>query len=476
MHPVHRPANERGRWRGNPKCCRTTKTTDRLAAEMCSSMADQINPTADFSNQALIQDETLLAVILVLEQGWPAGPTFLNALNTLIEAVVIHDVVYFDPHHQFRREHTSNASVPGVLKNSDFVKLLVQESAIRLFPETPVIDAFFVAQGRNYSFAQFLADFHWSRDSFVYADPTDEADRLNAYVDVVSKAPLLLEPRKWVPNSIKLESGDELKLVEGQQLSAMILEKQLSLGEGDLLFIEGLNYKAKAFLDLAQNVGLHLHPFYLSLPHQIGAIRQNNSRAMELFRQLEEGVKALPEQKDSVGESQFQRSPIPALTEVVLGRCKDSPRSIALELLELRNVHRKFRDYLTTYERNWNLAHTKRERWKLKLEVDNAVKMLLEKERRPGTRVIYTLWDFIKEPSKIVKTIGDKVVKRGQDKYVVGRVKGLHDFWNDLASSPPSDVVNLQFNRLFPRRSDEQTWEAGRKLAAAINAGFTRSA
>ena len=366
--------------------------------------------------------------------------------------------------------------MPGVLKNSDFVKLLVQESAIRLFPETPVIDAFFVAQGRNYSFAQFLADFHWSRDSFVYADPTDEADRLNAYVDVVSKAPLLLEPRKWVPNSIKLESGDELKLVEGQQLSAMILEKQLSLGEGDLLFIEGLNYKAKAFLDLAQNVGLHLHPFYLSLPHQIGAIRQNNSRAMELFRQLEEGVKALPEQKDSVGESQFQRSPIPALTEVVLGRCKDSPRSIALELLELRNVHRKFRDYLTTYERNWNLAHTKRERWKLKLEVDNAVKMLLEKERRPGTRVIYTLWDFIKEPSKIVKTIGDKVVKRGQDKYVVGRVKGLHDFWNDLASSPPSDVVNLQFNRLFPRRSDEQTWEAGRKLAAAINAGFTRSA
>src|SRR5579859_3114985 len=297
-------------------------------------MADQTNLTVDFTNQALIQDETLLAIILVLEQGWPAGPTFINALSTLIEAVVIHDAVYFDPAHQFRRADTSDASLPGLLKNSDFVKLLVQEDAIRLFPDKAVMDTHFAAQGREYSFGRFLADFYWSRDSFAYGDPAEEADRLNVYVDVVSRAPLLLEPEQWVPTRLKLDSGDELRLLEGQQLSGMMLRAQLSLSEDDLLFIEGLNYKAKAFLELAQSVGLHLHPFYLSLPHQVGAIRQNNSSAMKLFQQLEDKVKALPEQEDSVGESQFGRSPIPVLTEVVLGRCKDSARAIALELLD----------------------------------------------------------------------------------------------------------------------------------------------
>jgi len=64
-------------------------------------MADQVNLTVDFTNQALIQDETLLGHFLVLEQG-PAGPTFLNTVNTLIEAVVIHDTVYFDPDHHDR--------------------------------------------------------------------------------------------------------------------------------------------------------------------------------------------------------------------------------------------------------------------------------------------------------------------------------------------------------------------------------------
>jgi hypothetical protein len=128
----------------------------------------------------LIQDEALFTICLVLEHGWPAGPTFLQALNTLIEAVVLHDAVYFDPHHQFRQKNVNPQSIPGILKQSDFVKLLVQEKAIHLFPETVEIDAHFVAEGRDYSFAQFLADFYWSQDSFLYSDPADENDRIPA--------------------------------------------------------------------------------------------------------------------------------------------------------------------------------------------------------------------------------------------------------------------------------------------------------
>ena len=65
-----------------------------------------------------------------------AGPAFLHALNTLIEAVVIHDAVYFDVHQQFRAKDTTPSSVHGILKTSQLVNLLVQENAIRVFPET----------------------------------------------------------------------------------------------------------------------------------------------------------------------------------------------------------------------------------------------------------------------------------------------------------------------------------------------------
>jgi hypothetical protein len=210
-------------------------------------MAQQEELTLDFTNQALIQDEILLAICLVLEQGWPAGPTFLHALNTLIEAVVIHDAVYFDVHRQFRGNGTTPSSVHGVLRNSQLVNLLVQENALRVFPETSAVENYFVDQGRDYSFGQFFADLHWSQDSFFYSDPADEATRLDIYVDVVSNAPLLLQPQQLVPRSVKLnEDGGTVKLPEPQELLAMSLAAQLSLSEPDLLLFGGPEFQGES--------------------------------------------------------------------------------------------------------------------------------------------------------------------------------------------------------------------------------------
>jgi len=429
----------------------------------------------NFTNQALIQDETLFAICLVLEHGWPAGPTFLHALNTLIETVVIHDAVYFDPLHQFRRGNLSPNSIPGILRNSDFVNLLVQEEAIREFPMETVVDTHFVTDGRDYTYGRFLADAAWSTDSFAYSSPEEEASRLEIYLELVSRAPRLLQPERLLPPSIRpgseqVESG---LMVGGREILLMMLGRSLSLSNDDLLTIEGMNFRAKAFLDLGRNTGLHLHPFYLALPHQIGAIHQNNSKALELFHKLQDKLNSMQDQEEGVGESGFGRVPIPPLAEVVLGRCKDSKDAIPLELLDLRNVHRGLREYLTDYEQRWNSAPTKREQWKLRVEFDSALKQLLEKETRQSTRVIYMLWDILKEPTKILQALGDKVTKRGRERYIVGRVKGLHDFWDDLSNSPPSNIMRTQFNRLFPKRSEDKTWESGRKLAEAVNAGLS---
>jgi len=432
-------------------------------------MDERKHVSVDFTNQALIQDELLVSICLVLEHGWPAGPTFLHALSTLIESVVVHDAVYFDVLHDFQRGDEAPASLPGRLRNSDFVRALIRGEAIRPFPQESLVDAFLASKRRDYSYGHFLADAYWGTASFAYGEPEEEPNRLQLYVELVSEAQPLLLPQRLVPHG---QRGAGLTIGGPELLTTTMLSHRLSLNQNDMKFIEGLNFRAKAFLDLARNTGLHLHPFYLGLPHQVGAIRHTNSKALELFRQVVEKANSLEPDENGIGDDEFSRMPIPPLLQVLLGRCKDSPKGFVTELLGLREDWRKFREYLTEYEKQWSSAGSKRERWKIKTEFEKALDLVHEREKRSSTRIIYTLWDFFKEPTKVLKTFGDKLSKRGREEYIIGRVKGLHDFWEDLAESPTSDNVRRQFNKIFPKQADESTWTLGKRLAETVNAGL----
>jgi hypothetical protein len=202
----------------------------------------------EFSNCALIQDETLLTICQVLEDGWPAGPTFLHALNTLIEAVVVHEKVYFDPLHQLGRTDESPYTVPGILRNSDFVGFLIREGAICEFPDESVVNDYLLSRGREYSYTNFVLDAYWSTDSFAYGDPAGEAKRIELYIDLVSKAARLLEPREITP-FLRFENPEqgEVSLMEPDALVAKMLAKSIDLSEDDVKTIEGLNFRSKVW-------------------------------------------------------------------------------------------------------------------------------------------------------------------------------------------------------------------------------------
>jgi Putative DNA-binding domain/Domain of unknown function (DUF1998)/Helicase conserved C-terminal domain len=58
--------------------------------------------------------EGKLAIIaLAVDGDWPVGPLFMHALGTLVEAVVVHDKVYFDPFHLTAREEVDPRSLNG---------------------------------------------------------------------------------------------------------------------------------------------------------------------------------------------------------------------------------------------------------------------------------------------------------------------------------------------------------------------------
>jgi len=249
----------------------------------------------------------------------------------------------------------------------------------------------------------------------------------------------------------------------------MMLGRSLQFGKDDLIQLEGLNFRAKAYVDLTRHLGLDLHSYCLALPHQLGAVRHQNSTTLELYRQILERVHSKEFRKDEeVGRTAFARVPIPALSELVLARCKDSAAAIGLEILNLRQEQKEFRSYLTNFGQALTWAKSKRERWQLQNQFDAALKTLLEREDKQSTRFIYRIWDVIKEPTKMLAAFGDKVAVAGREKYIVGRARGLHDFWDGLAQGPPHGIAREQFHRLFHKRAEDGTWQLAEKLARAL--------
>jgi hypothetical protein len=425
-----------------------------------------------FRSSTLIQQESLGQIVVVLDAGWPAGPTFFNALSTLTESLCLYDHVYFDP---LRMHERSDVPLGAkMLQESPFVRLLISEGALELFPDSSVIDAALVEEGRDYDYADFITDYVWTGVSAFWSEPDGERGRLQLYSEIVDSAYPLLTHERLVP---EVESG----LVDGKAYLMLLLGRKLGLSNQDLIFLEGLNHQSLALFTLCRNLRIHLQPFYLSLPHQLGTLDQNNSRAASLYRQLLEQIEtrdcsaaAVAGAVEAPEPSGFQRIKVPALVGQLLDRCVDQSSAIGLELLTLRRLRAGFRSYVREFDQRWSEAKTKEQLWNLGKEWNAAITKLGEKQDRPSTRLIYIIWDILKNPVKILEAVGDKLADRGKEESIIRRVDGLHDFWKDLAKAPTDKVTAANLAHLFPKRLDDEVWDLAGKLADSLDRGCAR--
>jgi hypothetical protein len=349
----------------------------------------------DFSNGALIQDETLFSLCQVIEHGWPAGPIFLNALSTLTEAIVLNDGVYFDPMHTWGRSDDRSTSISNAIGNSEFVQVFADENAIRPLPEDALLDKYLIDQGREYSHTDFLLDYSWTYDSFARGPDDDELSRLQLYLEIVQHDQSLLQPERLLPKSLgSTADPTEIPMGKAPEFLRLMLGRSLNLSDSDLMFLEELNFRAKAYFDLARHAGPHLQPFFWHCRTKLEQHVKTNSIAYKLYQRIREKIETLDEPLDT-DESEFTRSPIPRLTETLLGHCGDSSKAIAEKLLALRHRYRKFREFLTVYEREWNDASTKDELRQMKQEFDTALKKMVKGENKLSDRFLYNLWDIV---------------------------------------------------------------------------------
>jgi hypothetical protein len=406
----------------------------------------------DATNSALIYPEMFLDVWRVLEDGYPVGPSFVNSLSTLVEAVVIHDRLFLQSN--FDRKVDS----PWRSFEASNLARMLRREGILVEPSDDELERWLSGADGDYNYVDFLTDSSWTPVGFL--TQKSEAEELSYRIFSAIST--------YAPEAFTLE-----ELVDDSEGGTGVDPKALPLlavgfTVKDLIDIEGRNRKMQCYQRLSRCLGLHLYTLFQCAPHQLGAIGTANAKARAVFEQFQTKSLAILDTDDAVGDGAFRRIDIPPLCQIVLERCKGSRSAFLGELLSLRERHRNLRKYLGTYEKAWNAATTKEEARRLKAELNQAFENLAKLEASPTTRLLYRTWDIIKSPSKILEKLGDALVDKGKEYYAVDRIWGLHDFYKDLRESPLQKRNYALLESMFDRFAPEQTWSAASELAETV--------
>lgn len=406
----------------------------------------------DFINDSLLQDEILVRLASVVDYGYTPGPSFLAALSTLVEAVVLHRKIYFDAFADYPNVKSGDdASTASLLKNSPFIRKLITGEAIHLAPLPDTLDEHLTELGVTYRWIDFIHDAKWQYQSFVPADIAGEevlyarqATLLREYRGIFAPGPLLDDYS--VPGSIVFRNDTAATLAA----NGVPIE--------NLILIEGYNFLASAYVTLGRHLGLNVYLYDVAFPHQLANVDNGNTRVRELMTEV---LSSASELDADIGDSDYRQVTVPALTRAVIEACKDTPGALADELLRLRDKHAPFRKFLTEYDSEWHSAQTLKDRVRLKHDFSNAWEAVTKKYKSRRQRLIYTLWDLLKEPLKILVKIGDKLVDTGKRQSVVGRARGLNEFWEELLDAP----LRIDLSKLFRERAPDSLWAAASRYA-----------
>jgi len=382
----------------------------------------------DFANCGYLYEETLTDITTVVEGGWPAGPSFFHSLGSLVEAVIIHEHVYFDALN-YSRHPRSGEDITSHILQSEFAKHLIADSAIEPFPVAEEVNKHLEAIGKEYSVMDFWEGSVWDPTAtFTIAIPGRELNALQIALDLtqvpdVLSGHYLIDSPEYpalggpVTGILENSSRAVLYLLDKSSGKPTAIENagvmravsELGFSPADIRHIDALNHRARAHVDLGRELGINIYPPLRALSHQFGGVRASNTEARRLYDDLESKFrqKLSVTEDTEVGSERYARVSIPPLVQIVLQKCGDNPRALGVEICHLRHSHREFRNYLTGFERAWKSATTRQERLKLRSEFGNAWETLSKGIDQPSTRLLYQLWDIIKKPTDLLQGMGD---------------------------------------------------------------------
>ncbi|MEO1236598.1 MAG: hypothetical protein AAFX76_07400 [Planctomycetota bacterium] len=422
-----------------------------------------------------MSDEVLFNLVQVLEDDWPAGPSFLHALTALIESAVIHERIYRDPIYAF----TDNQIVPGRVSAASRVdqsQLLLDLKASGLFLPSPAMADLNLALAQAkflspYDAVDFMGDVVYTPVGFSFADPRGEISAIRVRQELVAN-PMMIRCREFF--TLKYEDPETyaqwLKIglassedVDGPDRS--IVQKMMAdfrMTEDDMITLSSFNRRAQAYLELSRRLNLNPVMPYLANVHLIGGVGLINSKARVILDKINAKFDSMEAMDGSQGN--FSYLNVPPLTRTVLQRCKDSRSLLINEIVNIRKEHSALRKSLTEFDQNWMEAQTIADRQRLKSSFDNALTRIEEKVVKPKKRILYRLASPLAEPLKLpaaaVKWLSDK----GHDLSVRHKIRGMPKLFDKAMKAPVDEAVPGMIQRMNIQMMPEEVWVEAKRL------------
>jgi hypothetical protein len=405
-------------------------------------------------NSAIVTEDVIFEVLRVLERGYPVGPSFVESLSSLVEAVVIHDKVYRKSFEELVDKSKDEANPQHWYSSSPLIKMLTKELLLEqtnAFEIEAILDA-----KQSYNYTDFLTDWAWSPSSTLSITPESEMNFYGAMIDTANCAPHAFEMETLV------ETGDDRPVLGVLPLLAKGFTKE------DLLYLESLNRAERAYEELSRGLNLNLYTPFKTTASRVGMIRSKNQQTRHLFKKIQDKAVKMLEPESEFIENDFSRIRIAPLCQIVLRNCKGSASALGDELLSLREKHKGLRKFLTEFEKREATITTREESRQLRADLQYAFENLAKFETTEKTRMFYKVARLAVEPLKIPGKAVEALSEKGSQYEGMDRIRGLHDFYKDLAGSPLERMNGELLSKMFPTFAPDKLWEAASEFGKTI--------
>lgn len=421
------------------------------------------------SNSALMHDDLLVEAVLALEGEKAARPDAFEAISAILEACIIHDEVWIDP----LGGGDGGGGIRGKFLAHPILAGLVREGALRRAPAVADLDARLSELGVDYDMTDFTRDLRFTTSSFSVAEASEGiayelASQILTEVPSAFGSEWLTEPSDPTAYEKMVQVGlGDARGKEGTKL------QKLGFTEPELITLEGWNGQGRALSRFAGLLGLNLYITPRVTPHILGACNRQNGIARRAYERL--AAKAEDAITPEVGSNSTTYHKIPPVVARTLELAKGESSALVDAVLTMRYELRGLRSCLAQFEAAWVAAATVGDRKRLERDLDGGIKAISDLAMGEQDRLLYRVWDLVKDPTKILQAMGDLLVARGRREAAIGRVQGLRAFWKATLDSPTEERTQILFRRIVPRMAEQRTWKVAegfcKRLEATISDG-----
>lgn len=403
-----------------------------------------------FTENIAILTDTLLLEVGSLIENEVVTPSTLFALNSLIQAVTLHDKVILGLCGFVGGKISTIENLQSNL-GKDIAKLSSVGYLDKFIPKEVYRDILYWVGGLsllpNLSAKTEINHLSVVKD-YLSARKLQDIVRKDALENDFGVQEKIAERRAIVcsENSFRAFNQDVLAH-GGERISA-----------NDLFAVRELAWQAAAGYTLGNVLRIEVYHSLIERPFYGRELREPKG-PLALVRQAVDEL--------SIEEAWFTEIDIPPFLGILLTNPVFRVKDVWMMIRDIRETHRLFRKAVTEFKGEWLAAKTIGEQRKLLREHTRAWEALLGKERYMETqKITYILGKAAKTLGKSLLDDATEFDKYGQALRTVG---GLVKLWENMQDITPLQDSREILKRHFSQVADPNHWREVRKLVANVN-------